>query len=150
MITIRVVIADDDDDVRDALVEVVGADPRLVVVGTARSGDEAVAVCAATRPDVVLLDVRMPGGGAEAARRLTGPRPAPAVLAISAQTGSASVVAMLRAGAVGYLTKGRLTDLTDLVTRVAEGHVVLAVPGAADALRQLLPDVRYQDRTDVR
>ena len=139
MSTIRVVIADDDDDVRDALSEVIEADVRFTVVGTARTGDEAVAVVAACLPDVVLLDVRMPGGGPEAARRLVnGPRLAPVVVAVSAHTGASTIVAMVRAGAVGYLTKGRLTDLTDLVARCAGGQVVLAAPGAAEAVRRLL------------
>ena len=94
---------------------------------------------------MVLLDVRMPGGGAEAARALRatastngGGAGAPAVVAVSAHTGTATVVAMLQAGAVGYLAKGRLADLPDLVARCAAGEVVLAVPSAADALDQLV------------
>lgn len=150
MSTIRVVIADDDDEVRDALGEVLGADARFAVVGTARTGDEAVSLASVCEPDVVLLDVRMPGGGPEAARRLTtGPGSLPAVVAVSADTGVASIVAMVRAGAVGYLTKGRLGDLNDLVARCATGQVVLAAPGAADAMRQLLADAPGGDRTDV-
>lgn len=148
MSTIRVVIADDDDEVRDALGEVVGADARFAVVGTARTGDEAVSVAAVSSPDVVLLDVRMPGGGPEAARRLTASG-GPVVVAVSAHTGATSIVAMVRAGAVGYLTKGRLGDLTDLVARCAAGQVVLAAPGAADAMRQLLAGAPGADPTDV-
>eukprot|EP01032_Pedospumella_encystans_P000317 gene317-356_t len=110
MITIRVVIADDDDDVRDALVEVVGADPRLVVVGTARSGDEAVAVCAATRPDVVLLDVRMPGiDGFEVCRRLKA-SPATAhvpVIFLSAQHDTDDKVRGFALGGADFIAKPR-------------------------------------------
>lgn len=148
--TIRVVIADDDDDVREALAEVVGADARFTVVGTASTGDEAVSVASTSAPDVVLLDVRMPGGGPEAAARLTaGPGPTPVVVAVSAHTGTSAVLAMVRAGAVGYLTKGRLADLTDLVARCADGQVVLAAPGAADALRQLLGESHAGRAPDV-
>ena len=124
MAVIRVVVVDDDDDLREALTEVLAADGRFEVVGTGASADEAVAVTTATRPHVVLLDVRMPGGGVEAARAICQPDwtgglgPAdgvPVVVAVSAQTGVAAVVSMLRAGAVGYLAKGRLRDLPDLV-----------------------------------
>ena len=98
----------------------------------------------------MLLDVRMPGGGAAG-----GPRPAalprsrrrpgttgrhapPVVVAVSAHTGASVVVSMLRAGVSGYLAKGRLGALPDLLARCADGEVVLAVPSGADALRQVL------------
>jgi DNA-binding NarL/FixJ family response regulator len=143
---IRVVIADDDAMVRGALSEVLQADPRFSVVGTAADGDELVRVVDVTAPDVVLLDVRMPGGGPLAATALAAGRPgragrgdAPLVIAVSAHTGSTSVLAMLRAGAVGYLAKGGLSGaLPDLVARCAGGEVVLAVPSGGDALRQLV------------
>jgi two-component system nitrate/nitrite response regulator NarL len=118
------------------------------VVGSAATGDELVDVVDRVAPDVVLLDVRMPGGGPVVASALSAPRPAsprrtaraaaPVVIAVSAQTGIATVVAMLRAGAVGYLAKGSLGTLPELVARCAAGEVVLAVPSAADALRQLV------------
>ena len=101
------------------------------------------------RPDIVLVDVRMPGGGEAAARAvLTLPdRPAdgagsrtapPVVIAVSGHTGTAVVAAMLRAGVSGYLAKGSLGHLPDLVARCADGEVVLAVPGAVEALREVL------------
>lgn len=141
---IRVVIADDDAAVRSALADVLDADPRFLVVGTAASGDELELLAARTGPEMVLVDVRMPGGGAEAARALRAQAPlqgrsgAPAVVAVSAHTGAATVLAMLQAGAVGYLAKGRLADLPDLLARCAAGEVVLAVPSAADALDRLV------------
>ncbi|MFC4785697.1 response regulator [Nocardioides sp. MAHUQ-72] len=140
MPAIRVLVADDDADFRGALAEVLEADRRFSVVGKAACGDEAIALARELRPDVVLLDVRMPGGGPEAARSLTtGGAPYPTVVAVSAQTGASGVVDMLRAGAVGYLAKGRLgAQLPDLVARAAGGEVVLAVPGAVEALRQML------------
>ena len=60
------------------------------------------------------------------------------VVAVSAQTGTSVVVSMLRAGVSGYLVKGRLGALPDLVARCSNGEVVLAVPCAADALRQVV------------
>ena len=133
----RVVIADDDDAVRDALDEVLEADPRFTVVGLAVTGNELQEVALTTLPDLVLLDVRMPGGGAHAARTLLASPSPPVVIAVSADTGTSTVVAMMRAGAVGYLAKGSLSALPDLVARCVDGEVVLAVPSAAEALLQL-------------
>jgi DNA-binding NarL/FixJ family response regulator len=146
MRVIRVAIADDDASIRTALSEVLEADSRFTVVGAAATGAELLDLVRTTEPHVVLLDVRMPGGGPAAAAALTGQQgggsagrsPAPVVIAVSAQTGAGAVAAMLRAGAVGYLVKGSLGTLPELVARCAAGEVVLAVPSAADALRQVM------------
>jgi two-component system nitrate/nitrite response regulator NarL len=135
---IRVVVADDDEVMRSAVVDVLSADPRFDVVGTAASTDELVEAVGTGRPAVALVDVRMPGGGVAAATALTSlPRP-PVVVAVSASTELTTVVAMMRAGASGYLGKGRLGEsLPDLVARCAAGEVVLAVPNAVAVLRAL-------------
>lgn len=136
---IRVLVADDDDDFRSAIADVLDADERFSVVGTAADGEDAVEQALETAPAVVLLDVRMPGGGALAATRLRALPDPPVVVAVSAETGSSGVVAMLRAGATGYLAKGALGQrLPDLVARAATGERVLDVPGAEEALHQLL------------
>ena len=154
MSLVRVLIADDEHIIREALRDVLDADPRFEVVGLAASADELQPLALRLRPDIVLVDVRMPGGGEAAARAvLTLPppdadRPAgeaagrtraalPVVIAVSAHTGTAVVAAMLRAGVSGYLAKGSLSHLPDLVARCADGEVVLAVPGAAEALREV-------------
>lgn len=145
MTTIRVVVADDDAAVRSALGEVLGSDDRFEVVALAASGDEAVAATRAHVPHVVLLDVRMPGGGPDAVRRVRAAaaqagHEVPAVVAVSAHTGSATVLAMLRAGATGYLAKGRLGDLGDQVARCAAGDLVVATPHADEVRTQLQDD----------
>lgn len=135
---IRVVIADDDDGVRAALHDVLDADDRFLVVGTAAGGDDLARIVEASRPDVVLLDVRMPGGGETAARSLAEIPGGPIVVAVSASTEINTVVSMIRAGATGYLAKGKLGHwLPEMVARCAEGQVVLAVPNGAAALRSL-------------
>ena len=136
---IRVLVADDHSDMLAALVSVIEDDDRFAVVATAATADEAVSLAQGTRVDIALLDVNMPGNGVAAARALSDlPRP-PAVVAISAQSGGAVVEDMLRAGAVGYVTKGRVGDgLPDLLARCAEGEVVLATPSGAAALRAVL------------
>jgi DNA-binding NarL/FixJ family response regulator len=144
-----VLIADDEQILREALRDVLDADPRFEVVGLASAADELGPLAARLRPDIVLVDVRMPGGGEAAVRAvLTLPAPdadgvgwratPPVVIAVSGHTGAAVVAGMLRAGVSGYLTKGRLGHLPDLVARCADGEVVLAVPGAADALREVM------------
>lgn len=159
---IRVVVADDDRSFRGALVDVLSDDPRYVVVGQAGTGEELLTLAAATRPHLVLLDVRMPGGGPDAARRLTRPdgptsgphsggSSGPVVVAVSAQVGASGILAMLRAGATGYLAKGRLGGrIPDVLIRILEGELILAAPGGVDALRQLLADDPAAASPDVR
>ena len=138
MSAIRVVIADDDDDVRSALHDVLDADDRFLVVVAAAGGDDLALIVEAARPDVVLLDVRMPGGGMTAAREISALSYAPIIVAVSASTEAATVVAMLESGATGYLAKGRLGQwLPEMVARCVDGQVVLAVPNGADVLRLL-------------
>lgn len=136
---IRVLIADDHSEMLSALASVLEDDRRFTVVGTATTGADALRLAAETPVDLALLDVHMPDGGPATAEAMTAlPRP-PAVVAISAQAGAGVVEEMLRAGAVGYLTKGRVGDsLPDLLVRCVEGEVVLATPAGAGALRAVL------------
>ena len=142
---IRVAVADDDAMFRTAAVGLLRADPRIDVVGEAADGEELLELAAGTDPDVVLLDVRMPAGGAAAAQALTrhgatqGRPSRPLVVALTAETSPEVIDAMLRAGAVGYLAKGRIgSALADLVSRVHDGEVIIAAPTASVALRRLL------------
>ena len=143
MRVIRTLVADDDAAFRRALVDVLRADPRFLVAKAVPSGDGIVEVVRRAGADVVLLDVRMPDGGAVAARAIReavvdGSIRSVVVVALSAQASTQAVVSMLREGALGYLVKGRIgSELPDLVSRCAAGEGVLAVPNAESALRQL-------------
>ena len=122
---IRVLIADDHPDVLSALVSLVESDSRFVVVGTAANGADAHRLAGENRVDLVLLDVNMPGGGAPAAQAILALEEPPILVAISAESGSTVIEEMMRAGAAGYLTKGRIGDrLTDLLARYAGGEAV--------------------------
>ena len=136
----RVIVADDDPTFRSAAVEVLEADARFTVVAAVSSGVGLVELVEETDADVVLLDVRMPGGGPIAAQQLTERFGRRIVLvALSAQLEVSTVYQMLRAGTTGYLAKGRLgAVMPDLVARCAEGELLLAVPTGAAALHQLL------------
>jgi len=99
----------------------------LEVVAEAGDVDEALAAIAAAEPDVVLLDVHMPGGGGlEVLRRLPG-RIETRVLALSVSDAAEDVIAIIRAGARGYVTKNISGDeLADAITRVAGGDAVFS------------------------
>lgn len=143
MRVIRVAVADDDSAFRRALVDVLDADPHFEVVLHTGTGVGLGPLVADAGADLVLVDVRMPAGGPTAARAvreaaLGSARP-PVIVAVSADSAAHTVVEMVRAGAVGYLVKGRIgSALPDLLSRCATGEVVLAVPSAASALRELM------------
>ena len=104
--TIRVVVADDEELVREGLVAIVGSQPDLQVVATAVDGDEAVAAVVEHRPDVVLMDVRMPGtDGIVATRRILASDESVRVLVLTTVEDDDVVYAALGAGASGFLLK---------------------------------------------
>jgi DNA-binding NarL/FixJ family response regulator len=131
---IRVVVADDHPIFRSGLRTLVEESPQLQFVGEAADGDEAVALCLAQRPDVVLMDIRMPGtSGVEATRRIRAEAPSVAVLVLTMLEDDTTVVAALRAGALGYVLKGAAPDeIVRAITAVAAGEVIF---GAAVAAR---------------
>lgn len=114
MSPIRLLIVDDQTSVRDALAVMLDIDPDIAVVGTAGDGNQAVAGAESHDPDVVLMDLHMPiVDGVEATERLRALRPELPVVALTTFEDDKSVIAALRAGARGYLTKdaGRATIL---------------------------------------
>lgn len=116
----RVVVADDDPEVRQALAELLGGDDRLEVVGVAGDGLETVAVCLAQRPDVLVVDVHMPhGGGEHAARELSGRQPELVIIAFSANADRVTRRTMMAAGAAVFVAKGALDGLIELVAEEA-------------------------------
>ncbi|HST67683.1 MAG TPA: response regulator transcription factor [Mycobacteriales bacterium] len=103
---IRVLIADDQRVVREGLGMVLGLLPDVTVVGAASDGQEAVELAEQLRPDVVLMDLRMPHcDGVEATRQLRGRVPGTRVVVLTTYSDDRSVLDALRAGARGYLTK---------------------------------------------
>ncbi|TAM91718.1 MAG: response regulator transcription factor [Jatrophihabitans sp.] len=133
---IRIVVVDDHPVVRDGIRGMLEQDPRTTVVGEAAGGREAVAVVRATDPDLVLMDLRMPGGdGVGAIRELrAGHRTRPRILVLTTYDTDRDIHAAVDAGADGYLLKATSrTELVQAVLRAAAGHSVLA-PSAARAL----------------
>jgi DNA-binding NarL/FixJ family response regulator len=103
-------------------------EPNLDVVGEAAGVDDAVRLIEEARPDVVLLDVHMPeGGGVEVLRRAAQLEPMPRFLALSASDAAEDVIAVIRAGARGYVTKSiSAAELQDAIERVREGDAVFS------------------------
>ncbi|MGY1746098.1 response regulator [Blastococcus sp. SYSU D00695] len=125
--TISVVLVDDQSMIRTGLRMVLAAEPDIEVVGEAADGAEGVAVVTRLRPDVVLLDVRMPGvDGLEAARRIIGAGLPTRVVVLTTFDEDEYVAAALRAGVSGFLLKvAPPEDLVAAVRTVAAGQGLL-------------------------
>jgi DNA-binding NarL/FixJ family response regulator len=106
--TLRVLIADDHLIFRDGLRALLASTPDAELVGEAATGEEAIALAASVQPDVVLMDLQMPGlNGIEATRRIVHDSPHTRVLVVTMFEDDNSVLAAMRAGARGYLLKGQ-------------------------------------------
>ncbi|MFD5037140.1 response regulator [Streptomyces sp. NPDC058378] len=130
---VRVVIVDDDRLVRMALRLVIDAEPDLTVVAEAADGDDAITVVDQQRPDVVLMDVRMPGRDGLSATRelLTRPAP-PRVLMLTTFDSDDLVLGALHAGALGFVLKDTPpARILDAVRTVADGNSVLSPAATA-------------------
>jgi len=124
---IRVLLADDQRVVRDGLVLLLGLLPQVEVVGTAADGEEAVQRAMALRPDVVMMDLRMPRcGGVEATRTLREREPGIRVIVLTTYADDRSVIEALRAGARGYLTKDAgAAEIRQALQQVVSGQAVI-------------------------
>jgi DNA-binding NarL/FixJ family response regulator len=136
---IRVLLVDDHPVVRRGLAALLGTLPGIEVVGEAGDGSEAVKEAQLSRPDVVVMDVQMPGvDGVEATRLLHSAVPSAAVLVLTMFEDAQSVVMALRAGARGYLLKGADQDeIVRAIRAVAAGDTVLGKPVAAQLVDRL-------------
>ncbi|SBT53033.1 response regulator [Micromonospora auratinigra] len=124
---IRVLIADDQRVVREGLSMVLGLMKDVEVVGAAADGAEAVTLAQTARPDVVLMDLRMPRcDGVEATRRLRTEAPAVKVVVLTTYSDDRSVLEALRAGARGYLTKDASSEqIYQALRQVLDDHAVI-------------------------
>jgi DNA-binding NarL/FixJ family response regulator len=134
--SVRVLIADDQALVRGGFRMILDAKEDIEVVGEAADGDEAVALAAEQEPDVVLMDVRMPGtDGIEATGRIVGSGSSARIIILTTHDLDEYVFAALRAGASGFLLKDvRPPDLVEAIGVVARGDALLA----ASVTRRLL------------
>jgi len=143
-VTIKVLIADDQALVRSGFRMILESRDDLTVVGEAGDGEQAIRLVEQTRPDVVLMDVRMPGlDGVAATARLTAAPDAPKVIILTTYDLEEPLYAALRAGASGFLLKDvRPADLVEAIRVVAGGDALLAPTATRRLLdRFLVTDV---------
>jgi DNA-binding NarL/FixJ family response regulator len=132
---IRVVIADDHDLYRRGMGVVVELDGTARIVGEAGNGDEAVEVVARLRPDIVLMDVRMPGvGGIEACRRIRSVAPGTRILMLTMSDDESDLFDAIKAGASGYLLKDLPGEEVAAAIRTVHDGQAIIPPGMAATL----------------
>ena len=142
---IRILVADDHERFRAGLIALLGTQPGLAVVGEAASGDDAVTRAAELQPDVVLMDLNMPGlDGIAATRRIVEATPHVAVLVLTMADDDAAVFDALRSGARGYLLKGAgRAELVRAIRAVASGEAIFG----PDVARRLMSYFAHTPRS---
>lgn len=144
---VRVLVADDDSSVRQALADLVGTDPSLRLVGVAVTGEEATAMAARHQPDVAIVDVRMPGGGHRAVRAIRACSPRTRVIAFSAYGDHNAVIGMVGSGAVSYLVKGSSgREVLEAIHRSVRGESVLSQEVTGPVVGELVEQLQRRER----
>jgi DNA-binding NarL/FixJ family response regulator len=159
METLTVVIADDHQFFRDGVRALLDAQAEMECVGEAATGQEVIRLSAEVQPDVVLMDVQMPGmSGVEATRQIVSSSPHIRVLMVTMFEDDALVFAAMRAGARGYLLKGtRHEDMVRAIRAVGSGDAIFSPAIAAKLVdyfaalqpshpTQLFPDLSSRER----
>jgi NarL family two-component system response regulator LiaR len=152
MDTIRLVLVDDHRVVRRGLRSFLEAFPDITIVGEATSGEEVLEKVEGWLPDVVIMDLLMPGGidGIETTHRVRSITPRTQVVVLTAHTDDARVVAALRAGAIGYVRKDAEPEiLLSAVRAAARGQSMLDPAIAGSVLQELVSSAKImEDLTD--
>ena len=136
---ITILLVDDHPVFRDGLRGMIEAEDDLAVVGEAASGEEAVALAAETTPDIVLMDLRMPGlDGVGATERILAGPAGPKVVVLTTYESDTDIVRAVSAGAAGYLLKdASRAELAAAIRAAARGETVLAPSVASKLVRQV-------------
>jgi DNA-binding NarL/FixJ family response regulator len=153
---LRILLVDDHPLVRSGLRALLSSMPEMTVIGEATNGEEAITQAAELQPDIILMDLHMPGlNGIEATRRILQASPRVGILVLTMLDDDASVFAAMRAGARGYLLKGAdQADVLRAIRVVAHGEAIFS-PSIAQRLMQyfanmqpLLPQAAFPDLTE--
>jgi DNA-binding NarL/FixJ family response regulator len=138
MTAVRILLCDDHAVVRAGLLALLGSEPDIEVVGEAGSGEEAVAMAAKLKPDVVLMDLQLGAGidGVEATRRIASP--GAHVLVLTTYDTDADITRAIEAGATGYLLKAeRPEELFAAIRAAAQGRTALSAPVASRVMDRM-------------
>ena len=148
---ISIVIADDHPLLRSGIIAVLSANPRLRVVAEADDGDSAVELYRRWRPDVILMDLQMPGlNGIEATAAIRQIDPEARVIILTTFDGDLQVTRALKAGATGYVLKNTVrTALSDYIVSVHAGRRLLPPPVAASLVNSFQLDALSKREVEV-
>ncbi|HHS88946.1 MAG TPA: response regulator transcription factor [Rhodobacteraceae bacterium] len=134
--TLRLVLADDHPIFRDGLVQSIEETDEFDVVGVGESAEDAIFLCQKHKPDIALLDLSMPGGGVEAARKIVKDCSANKVVMLTVSEDEGDVTAALQAGASGYVLKGvSAAELRRILKGVSDGEAYVSPALAAQMLK---------------
>src|SRR5690606_4295997 len=124
----KILVVDDHDLVRMGISRMLSDVDGYQVVGEAKSGEEAITQARQLKPDVILMDVKMPGiGGLEATRKILATSPQIKVVAVTACDDDLHPTRLMQAGAVGYVTKGAdFAEITDAINKVMRGDLYMS------------------------
>lgn len=156
---IRIGVVDDHSMFRTGVIQSLAMEKTFAVVGQGSNTDDAVHIAGSAMPDIMLLDVSMPGGGIEAARQISGMEKGPKVVMLTVSEEDDDVVRSLEAGAIGYVLKGvSATELIAILKSIASGEsflspslaVRLITGGKAHPGRQPLESLSTQEARILR
>ena len=149
---LRVLVAEDDAQVRAALVELLEGESDLELVGSVGDARSAIDRATALQPDVVLLDVNMPGGGGQAAAKgIRRGAPGTKLIVLSGQDDRATVLQMLQVGVVGYLVKGSpVSEILEAIRRAPDGGSSLSPQVTGGVIRELAAQLNTRRRVSER
>lgn len=148
--SIRVLVVDDHDLFRAGMASLLSDEPGIEVVAQASGGRMGVRLAAELRPDVVLMDMRMPDlPGSEATRQIVHQRPETRVLALTVASAETDVAAALQAGACGFLAKDTAIDSVVIAIRTAAAGAAWLSPKAARVVLQRMRASGSQTRRDL-
>jgi PAS domain S-box-containing protein len=147
---IRVMLADDDAGLLSAIADTVRSAPDLEVVATAQNAQEVAERALASRPDVIVMDVKMPGGGGvAAAREVAQSLPDAKVVALSAHEDTASALLMLEAGAVAYVIKGAAEpEILDAIRRAHRDQMSLPAELGSSTFKGLVRELHERQESE--
>lgn len=135
---IGVVVADDHPLLRDGVIRTLQSQEGIDVLGEAEDAESAFEQCYICRPDIVLLDISMPGGGIQAARKISEMRNAPKIIMLTVSEAEEDVIESLKAGAQGYVLKGvKAEELVSVVKSVHGGESFIPPSLAAQVLLEM-------------
>jgi EAL domain-containing protein (putative c-di-GMP-specific phosphodiesterase class I)/DNA-binding NarL/FixJ family response regulator len=146
---ITVLIADDEPLVRTFLADLLNDSEQFEIVASAASADEAIELAARVLPELALLDVKMPGGGAKATRGILDCSPHTRIVVLSAFDDDAIALEMIRAGAVSYIVKGApAEEIVETASRSAHGESVLSPQVSSGVIKQLAAHLVESDHAE--